>query len=115
MMKVKKNMSVGDGKGGNSTEEKPADSDSHSKPSDTKEDKLGKSLQAIVTLYNECLKPVKAAGAKNRENMKKIHAEYPVEEFSRELEKMISEWHHTAQEDAYYQFREQEEKINDTD
>lgn len=102
----KKNISVGDGKGGNSTEEQPADTDyAHSKPSDTKQDELSKSLQAIMTLYNECLKPV----------TKKIHAEYPVEEFSRELEKKISEWHVTAQKDAYYQFREQEEKINDAD
>jgi len=113
----KKNISVGDGKGGNSTEEKqPADSDSvHSTLSDTKQDELGKSLQAIMTLYKECLKPVMVAGAKYRENMKKIHAEYPVEEFSHELEEKISEWHLTAQEDAYYQFREQEEKINDAD
>ncbi|PNX88405.1 hypothetical protein L195_g044509 [Trifolium pratense] len=80
-----------DEKGGNSTEEQPAGIDyDHSKPSDTKQDELGKSLQAILTTYHECLKPVKVAGVKYRESMKKIHAEYPVEESSCELQKMIS-------------------------
>jgi hypothetical protein len=66
-------------------------------------------------MYNECLKLVKVAGVKYRESMKKIHTEYSVEESSCELEKMISKWHVNAQEDAYHQFREQEEKINDAD
>ncbi|KAK2364636.1 hypothetical protein QL285_089484 [Trifolium repens] len=112
----KKNISVGDEKGGNSTEEQPAGTDyDHSKPSDTKQDELSKSFRAILTMYNECLKPVKVAGVKYREGMKKIHAEYSVEESSCELEKMISKWHVNAQEDVYHQFREQEEKINDAD
>ncbi|CAJ2670425.1 unnamed protein product [Trifolium pratense] len=112
----KKNISVGDGKCGNSTEEQPADIDyAHSKPSDTKQDELGKAFQAIMTSYKECLKPVEVAGDKYREDMEKIHAEYPVEESSRELEKFISKWHVNAQEYAYDQFREQEEKINDDD
>jgi hypothetical protein len=67
-----------------------------------------------LTRHNEYLKPVKVAGVKYRENMKKIHAEYPVEESNCELEKMIFKWHVNAQEDAH-QFREQEEKINDAD
>jgi hypothetical protein len=86
---VKKNIFVGDEKCGNSPEEQPAGIDyDHSKPSDTKQDELSKSFQAILTMHNEYLKPVKVAGVKYRESMKKIHVEYPVEESSCELEKI---------------------------
>jgi hypothetical protein len=65
---VKKNIFVGDEKCGNSPEEQPAGIDyDHSKPSDTKQDELSKSFQAILTMHNEYLKSVKVAGVKYRE------------------------------------------------